>query len=105
MLIEDVHRERPAQHLEAGHFRPGAVGDKQRVGADVERRFGAEFAAPQSDGAYVAKLFIQHMGDHAQRIGKVAVCDFVFEIANNDGAEIIAHDVDCLAPIKRKSPE
>ena len=46
VLVEDVHRELPAQHHEASHLRPSAIGDEQRVGADVEWRRGAEFAAP-----------------------------------------------------------
>ena len=46
VLVEDVAGKFPTQQPEAGHFRPSAIGDKQRVGTDVERRRCAKLAAP-----------------------------------------------------------
>ena len=102
--IEDVHREISSPDHEAGHFRPCGIGDEQCVGADVERRRGAEFAAPHSDGAHVLKVRIQHVRDHAQHVREFAVCNFVLEVADDDRAEVLAHAKVCLAPIKRNSP-
>ena len=103
VLIEDVRRKFPTQHHEAGHLGPGAVGDEQRVGADVERRRGAEFAAPQSDGAHVLEVLIQHVRHHAEHVGQIAVCDLILEVADDDRGEVLAHASDCLAPIRRNS--
>ena len=60
----------------------------------------AEFAAPHANGAYVPEVFIQHVRDHAKNVRKSAVRDFVFEVADDDVAEV-AHDSDCLSPIRR----
>ena len=103
MQVEDVYRELPAQHHEARHLGPRAVGDEQRIGADVERRGRAKFSAPHADGAHVLKILIQHVRDHAQHVGKSAVLDFVFEVDDVDGGEVLAHDSDCFAPIIRNS--
>ena len=94
----------PTQRHEASHLRPSAIGDEQRVGADVERRGRAEFAAPHADGAHVLEVLIQHVRDHAQHVGKLAVCDLVLEVADDDRGEVLAHDIDCLAPIRRNRP-
>ena len=101
VLIEDVHREFPPERHEASHLGPCAVGNEQRVGSDVERRRRAEFAAPQTDGAHVLEIFIQHVRHHAQHVRKFAVRDLVLEIADDDRARSSAHDTDCFAPIRR----
>ena len=89
--IENVRRELPPQRHEAGQFGPCAVGDEERVVADVERRRGAEFSPPLSDGAHVLEVLIQHVRDHAQHFGKVAGDEIVvaadgliFEVDDND---------------------
>ena len=78
----------PKRH-EARHLRPGAVGNEQRVGADIERRRRAEFAAPQPDGAHVLEILVQHVRHHAEHVGQIAVGDLVFEIADDDRGEIV----------------
>ena len=80
------------------------VGDEQRIGADVEGRARAELAAPQLDGAHVLEMLVEHVRHHAQRIWKIAVGDLILEVADDDRAEIPAHDTDCFAPIKRSRP-
>ena len=47
------------------------------------------------------KVFVENVRDHTQDIGDVAICDFVFEVADDDRAEVVAHDIDCRAPIRR----
>ena len=101
VLIEDVHREFPAQRHEAGHLSPCGIRDEERIGADVERRRGAEFTAPHLDGAHVLKVLVQHVRDHAEHVGQLAVGDFVLEVDDDNGCEIFAHDSSCLAPIRR----
>jgi hypothetical protein len=101
--VEDMYGELPAERLEARHLCPRAVSNEQRVGADVERWSRAEVATPQADGAYVLKVFVQHVHDHAQHTGKSAVFDFVFEVADVDRGEVLAHDSDCFAPIFRNN--
>ena len=46
------------------------------------------------------RCLIQHVRNHAQNVRKSAVHDLVFEVADDDGAEV-AHDSDCLSPIRR----
>ena len=95
----------PAQRHEAGHFRPRAVGDEQRVGADVERRRRAEFAAPQPDGAHVLKVLVQHVRHHAEHVGQVRRRRS--RIRSRQTTIVVkfsAHDSDCFAPIRRSRP-
>ena len=47
------------------------------------------------------KVFIQHVRDHAQHVRQFTVGDLVFEVADDDRGEILAHDSDCFAPIRR----
>jgi hypothetical protein len=55
--LDLVLGEFPAQRHEVGELSPGAVGNEQRVGSEIERRCGAEFVAPQPDGAHVSEIF------------------------------------------------
>ena len=89
MQIEDVHRKPPAEHQEARHLGPQAVADDQRIGTDIEWRCRAELAAPESDGADVPEIFIQHVGHHAEHVRKIAVVDLIFEIDDDDGAKAV----------------
>jgi hypothetical protein len=104
MEIENVDGELPAKHLETSHLRPCAIGDEQRVGTNIERRCSAKLAAPQTDGAHVSKIFIEHMRDHAQHVREIAFPTFVLEVGDHDLRKISTHDTDCLAPISRSNP-
>jgi len=93
MQVEDVSRKLPPQHPEAGQFRLKAVADNERILANIKRRGGAEFALPLPDGAEVLKVFVQHIGDHAQRAWEipggeavVAAADLVLEVDDDDRA-------------------
>src|SRR5258708_7296369 len=101
MLIEDMDGKFPTQRHEAGHLRPRAIGDEERVVSNVERRSGAELSAPQSNGAHVLEVLVQLVRYHAQWIGKFTVADFVFEIRDDDVTEVAAHETACLAPSRR----
>ena len=103
MQIEDMYRKLPTQNYETGQLGPRTVGDEQRIGADIERRGRAKLSPPHADGAHVLKKLIQHVHDHAQHTGKSAVFDFVFEVDDVDGGEVLTHDSDCFAPIFRNS--
>ena len=50
VLVEDVCGEFPAQHREAHHFRPRAVGDEQRVVPNIERWCLVELTGRRSAG-------------------------------------------------------
>ena len=78
----------PAEHHEAGELGPGGVRDDQGVGAGVERRPRAEFAAPHADGPHVAQVLIQHVRHHAQDVRQVAVGDLVLEVDDDDRPEV-----------------
>ena len=105
MLVEEVDGERPAQDLEAGHFRPQRVADDERVGADVEGRGRAELSPPQMDGAHVLQVLVQHVCHHAQRLGELAGVGLELEIDDDDLVEVsAAHVGSCLAPIRRSRP-
>src|SRR6516162_7362175 len=100
VLVEDVYWEPPAQNLEASHFCPSAVAGKQNVGASIEWWGCIKLSAPPAFGANVLEALVQDVRHHAQRIGKVAVCNLIFEIADGNGAKVIAHDC-CFAPMSR----
>jgi hypothetical protein len=53
----------------------------------------------------VAEIFIQHVRHQAEHVRKIAGGDFIFEVAHHNGFKIVAHEIDCLAPIKRNRPE
>ena len=59
-------------NTEACQFRPGAVGDEERVRSGVEGGC-AELAAPHANGTHVPEIHIQHVRHHAQHVRKVAV--------------------------------
>jgi hypothetical protein len=99
--VEDVLGEFPAQHHKTGELGPGAIGDEQRVGADIEGRRRTEFTTPQSDGADVPEILVQHVRHHAQHVRQLAVFDLIFEVADDDCREMPAHSSTCLAPIMR----
>jgi len=44
VLVKYVCGKFPTQNFKTRHFRPG--GYEQRIGSNIEWRFGAEFAAP-----------------------------------------------------------
>src|SRR5262249_9026511 len=99
--VKDVYRKWPAQNYETGQLGPRAISNEKRVTADVERWGLAKLSAPHPDGAYVLKILIQHAHDHAQHARKSARLNLVFEVADVDRAEVLAHDSDCFAPILR----
>jgi hypothetical protein len=55
--------------MKARHLGPCAVGDEERIVADVERRRAAEVAAPLAHAAHMLEIFVQQVRDHAQRVG------------------------------------
>jgi hypothetical protein len=101
MEVENILRKRPAKRQETGHFRPGRIGDNQRVRSNIERRLRAEIVSPPADGAHVLKGFVQHVHNHAENAKHVAGLNLIFEVDHGDGFEILAHFRDCLAPIFR----
>ena len=58
--------------MKHGHLGPRAIGDEERVVADVEWRRRAEFAPPLANSAHVLKVLVQHVNDHTQHPRKVA---------------------------------
>src|SRR6516165_9650302 len=71
--VVDMGRKCPAQYHETSQFRPCAISNKECVGANIEWRSLAKVTAPQPNGAYVPEMGVQHIHDHTQHAGKIAV--------------------------------
>src|SRR5262249_37161559 len=97
------HGQLPAQHREACYFCPSAVSNKQRIFANIERRLNIEFATPSADRTDALKMLVKLVRYQTKHVRKFAVADFIFEVRNDDMAEV-AHSTACFSPIRRSRP-
>ena len=87
--VEDVNREFPSEHHEARSFGPCAIGRKENSGPMSNGGLRAKFAAPLTNGAHVPEAPNPARTPPRQRtLGRAPSADLVFEVANDDGAEV-----------------